>query len=570
MDFSTLRSGITALISTWQEIVIILACVAIAGLTFSSIFISLIEKDKRLLLVILFGSWSLLSIIAPIMYILGVFDPLIFYPLVVIGFAIIIARWKYLKPILFSNEIAKDLLVSYSLLLLFMILYLGHLDSIVLPPHHDAPTHFQIVQYFLGKKVGRTISIAGISNMFYHQGFHWLAAFFALLTGHFKPLDLSLLGIFLLAIYPVYYYILVKSITEKRAVGFLAAIMAGVGWPLPLHAINWSKFPLLAGLALFPLVLTAIFISHQKKSKKFLLIIIPLLFLQTWLHSRFVIALMILALAYFLVYKILLGKEVALILLAGAIMIEIFFSPGEAFKYLTGIYLFSTLIALVLLPFALKQNQKLTLIAVICALLLYLSINIPVPQFFQKYTIYLIDTPFFQTVILIPIITTCSLGVARFHETLNKNLFNITCVVFIIALAVNAGSTQSFEAIDATNFSNTNDLIAFDWITENIPADSMILISGRKSLNKWEGQDAGIWIKSLSGVDTKYVSYRTEWSDRNKVDMICEKYSDFGSLYIYQGAMSNSFNEDEIAKQDSFQRIFQLPKAEIFQLSCNY
>ena len=93
--------------------------------------------------------------------------------------------------------------------------------------------------------------------MYYHYGFHILAASFTAWSS-FEPAQAVLvLGQVLNACVAFSVYRLGKVLSGRRLVAALAAGFTAVGFHMPAYYLTWGRYPLLAGLVVLPLAMAA-------------------------------------------------------------------------------------------------------------------------------------------------------------------------------------------------------------------------------------------------------------------------------------------------------------------------
>jgi len=564
--FSALSAGLRMGSQYWKELLLLVLMGGEMGVLAVTFFGSREDKNSRLGMIFLAGSWGLISLVSPLLSILKIFTPLTLLILMAGGLVAILIKgnWRSFLP----GLLAVQTLIPLIIWVFFLVLFLGYLDSLWLPPYHDSPYHFQFVNNFLSDGGHGWQLFPRLFRSYYHLGFHGITAWLGSLRGGFHPLYLALVGQFFLALFPVTSYFFVVSITENKAAGLISALVAGIGWPMPLHAADWGKYPLILGLMIFPAVVGLIIQQRTSKEERGWLLILLSMISLIWFHSRFAIMLLILLIAYLLVYRWRIGLMSTAVLLVLALGLMLF-SPSQVdLPYYLGSYMYPTLGVALFLPFALMEQRVQTLFWVLFALMLYLSSRIILPAFFHRYSFLLIDPGFINTVFVLPLVILAGLGVSSWMK--DKSLtYAVGMVVVIVGfLFLNAGEQLSFRPQESTDFSSFDDLIALEWIEGQLPPEGIIFISSKRRLGDWEGQDAGIWIQPLINRKTIPLTFVTAWCDPSLQDKICREYSRNTPLYFYQGQMSRSFSLTPAGQCLGIEEVFSFPHTRIYHLSC--
>ena len=563
---STFSAGLVMASRYWRELLILVLAGLEMGLVAVIVFPSRNEKNPPLGMFFLGGGWVLLSLLSLLLSILKIFSFYSIFLLMAVGFLLILFKgsWRTYLPGLISVKILIPLLIW----VFFLILYLGYLEPLWLPPHHDSPFHLQFTRDFLTAGGQGLRLFPRLWRSYYHLGFHGITAWMAALKGGLHPLDLALMGQFFLALLPVTIYTLITSITGKKTAGLISAVVAGIGWPMPLQAADWGKYPLILGLALFPVVIGLIFHYREDLKGKKLIITLLMMVGLVWIHSRFVIILLIFALVYFIVYRWKVGGMSTLLLgifITGLIL----FAPSRiGLAHYSGVYIYPTVGILLFAAFGLIKQRNNTLLWVCFIFLFYLASQVALPAFFHKYSAWLIDPGFINPAFALPLAILAGLGFSSWME--NKTpLYSTAMVVVLLGLLFwNAEEELSFQPREATNFSSLDDLVVLQWIEDQLPAEGIFFISGQRRLGDWEGQDAGIWITPLKGWKTNYQAGSTEWCNPAVQEKICREHQMEWPLYVYQGQMENSFSQPPIGLCQGVEPVVSFPRARVYQLVC--
>jgi len=175
---------------------------------------------------------------------------------------------------------------------LSVILRLTFLTEAFVPPYFDSVEHYRIIKEIATALETSTLleTVPALTPNYYHLGFHVLASFLAFGL-HANPIDVILvLGQVILAAIPIPIYFLIRQETRSDAAAFFSMLLAGFGWYMPGFAVNWGKYPALAGLLSLEIVLSIAYFIARKKSISNQLALIGFLLLgiivSTLFHTR--------------------------------------------------------------------------------------------------------------------------------------------------------------------------------------------------------------------------------------------------------------------------------------------
>ncbi len=208
-----------------------------------------------------------------------------------------------------------------------------------------------------------------LTPSYYHLGFHFLASILAFGL-HANPIDTILVvGQVILAAIPIPLYFLIRAETKSDSAAFFGTLLAAFGWYMPGFAVNWGKYPALAGIFAFELVLIIAYMYFQARNKEkfpFLLISILILsiFISTLFHTRTLIVILISSVSWFVANKLKnLSKIIQVLslgfLLVSLLILGIFVQQESLLNLALDPYLedglWITLAVLILSPFALSN-----------------------------------------------------------------------------------------------------------------------------------------------------------------------------------------------------------------------
>jgi len=186
----------------------------------------------------------------------------------------------------------QSILLLIAIFALSVILRLAFVTEIFVPPYFDSVEHYRIVKGLVTALETSTLleALPSLTPGYYHLGFHVLAS---LLTFGLRAnaMDVILvLGQVTLAAIPIPIFFLIRDKTQSDAAAFFGMLIAGFGWYMPGFAVNWGKYPALAGLLALEIVLSmAYFVSRNKLHRNqtvWLVCILLGIIISTLFHTR--------------------------------------------------------------------------------------------------------------------------------------------------------------------------------------------------------------------------------------------------------------------------------------------
>ena len=293
-----------------------------------------------------------------------------------------------------------------------VVLRLAFITRTFVPPYFDSVEHFSIIKGLVNALESSTLikTIPTLTPSYYHLGFHLLAAFLTFGL-HASPMDVILvLGQIILAAIPIPMFFILRHKTHNDSAAFFGTFLAGFGWYMPGFAVNWGKYPALAGLLTLEVVVSMAYFMFQNKSYRNQLVRIGILLLgiivSTLFHSRTLVVI-----AFFLISWFIAGTIQTLpkafqyvslgILLAGLIIVGILIQREPLLALALEPYLrdgfWITLIVVVLSPFALIQFSRGFYFSILFTLFIFIALFIPTGNLipgFENQT--LLDRPFVE------------------------------------------------------------------------------------------------------------------------------------------------------------------------------
>lgn len=466
-----------------------------------------------------------------------------------------------------------------------IVLQLAFLDKTILPSYFDSAEHYRIIKYFTDSY---NSSAAGLpSPSYYHVGFHVLLAAISQVfqTGIVDAMLVA--GQVVLAILPFSLFFIVKQETQSNVAAVFACLLAGVGWHMPSHLMNWGKYPALFSLLGIHFTLGIGYLIYRNKENRQ-----PLLYgllgfgvlVSTLIHTRSLIVFVFAALSMLLTiwrkHLPLMIQRFLFALVTCIFLVEVFYvQKSVVLSLLLGTYLRNDLWMLLLIAalmfFSIKFYADLTffLLASLSLLMLGLFAPIHLPGFG---TLTLLDRPYAQMLFYIPLSVFGGLGLAgllkylqgfSFHPKLIANGLPLLAFGLVV---LNAGFRHPFYPSDCCQIASRDDLAAIQWMDKSLPPNAGILIASTdlfvtafESTDTLAGVDGGVWITPLTSRKTVRMRWDINFAQPEVHDEVCRRKIN----YIYVGGMPESFNALQFANQsDWYMEIFALPKAKVYRV----
>lgn len=517
-----------------------------------------------------------------------------FVLLVLLAVLTIILFWRTRKESLPGSKVVLFVLLSF--FGLFIFLRLAFLARAAIPLYFDSAQHYQIIRNLIdGLASNEVTTPRWPAGMYYHVGFHSLAAFVASML-RAEIIDVMLVvGQMIVAVIPFGIFPIIRQETRSNRAGIFAVLLAAFGWYMPAYAVNWGKYPALASLPLIPFVLSLVYLSLRYRSvlsgRNYIGLHASLLsgiVITGLMHSRALVIFGVVALAWIAAtgWQRLpnLPRLISFCAALLGILLEIryirtqdVFSPlfdpyWNQGLFITGIVLFLAIFAVRIFP-----RPAFTSILVIAFLLGSIFIPITVPGYGN---LTLLDRPFVEMILYLPLAYLGGAGLAGLEQDLKAFAVRLPAVrslpgsmiglLFIGLLLLNALATYTLYPTDCCSIAGRDDLLAIDWMDKNLPAEARILISSTElwvlasdSFQGSVGADGGVWITPLTGRATVLLPYHSDFSQPATVDMLCEMNAD----YIYIGETGATFNSEQITPYpDTYKILLSMPKAKVYQV----
>lgn len=494
---------------------------------------------------------------------------------------VIIAVLAILVPFAFYpfkfHRISSSVLVLLLFFAFYTVLKFAFLKNLTLPSYFDSAEHYRLIHYFVEP-------IKGTFPAYYHAGFHIFAAAFVRFFG-LSIVDVMLAGgQFLLAVLPFSLFFIVRSETDSYVAGVFTIALAGFGWHMPAHLMNWGKYPALLSLVCLSFILNFAYLLHRDRlyKQKKLMLYLPLaalIFFSAFFHTRSLIVCAMMAIAFLLTFWQAHARlKTSNIIIVFVLLIEFFILQNDAMlRSLLDGYLktdgWTLLLLLVLLPFAMKQFPHLSFF--LLASLSFFFAGLFVPIHFPGFgTLTLLDRPYVQMLVYLPSSILGGLGLAGLIDLLKRHSKIYARLAILATFGIvfaHAVFRSEYIPSDCCQLVNRDDLALLAWTEQSLPTDASILIaSSRVNVTSFEqteilaGVDGGIWVTPLTSRQTILAWDSLDFSSETVHAEICERELE----YAYVGGMPQSFSASKLEENpDWYQEVFALPHAKLYRVT---
>ena len=474
------------------------------------------------------------------------------------------------------------------ILAVFLILQLAFLKKMLLPSYFDSAEHYRLIKYFSEFYVSSGGSFSSIN--YYHVFFH----FFSAAVSHVFQLGIVdtmlVFGQVILAILPFSLFFIVKQETGSNAAAVFTCLLAGVGWHMPSHGMDWGKYPALFSLVGIHFVLSIgylIYRNNHLRSERFTIywLLGFGVLASTLIHTRSLIIFAFMGIAWLLaasrthlpiLFQRLIFVVVLCILIAEIVTVQENPILNLLFEAYAGQDMFATGLVIFLLIFSTHVFQDLTFFLLMFLSLTMAGLFIPVNGLFGYGALTLLDRPYVQMLLYFPLSIFGGLGLAGLRQFLQRFSFqqktlNYLAMFFAFGFIIlNAKVSHSFYPSDCCQIVSYDDLAAIHWMDKTLPSDADVLIASTdlfvtslESPNTLAGVDGGIWITPLISRRTTSARGALNFDQPETHADICKK--NIG--YVYVGSMPQSFIVSQLDGQaDWYQIVFLLPGAKVYQV----
>jgi hypothetical protein len=240
---------------------------------------------------------------------------------------------------------------------------------------------------------------------------------------------------------------------------------------------------------------------------------------------------------------------------------------------ITGIVLFLSIFAQWVYP-------KLAFSIILGIFLLLGSLFIPLQGLPGYIDLTLLDRPFVEMILFLPLAFLGGLGLAGLERILQRaqaRMGNIAFIIgksiglfFVAVLFINASFNYEVYPSGCCSIVGRDDLVALDWMDKNLPSDARILTSSTElrvlatdSFQGSAGGDAGAWIHPLTDRVTLPMPYFSDFSQQPTLDSLCTMQVN----YIYVGETGLTFDDTKITPHpDWYRALLSMPKVKVYQV----
>lgn len=489
------------------------------------------------------------------------------------------------KPAPNSASLILILLLSLSL-----PLRLAYISRTILPLYFDSAQHYSVVKNILAH--GGSWIFDWLTANYYHTGFHFVTAFFASASRAEAAAAMLVFGQMFLAALPFAVFFLVWHESESNRAAIFAVVLSAFGWYMPAHAVNWGKYPALTSLGPILFVVGLVYLFARRKNaisarRHWTLYALPGIgaFTAVFTHSRSLVVLGIVLLAWVVVTR--LEKfsrrwmSFAFIVVVVATSLEVFFIQRQDILALVfDPYLHKgipvTALVLLLSIFAWMVYPRLTFVSVLTIVFLLGSLFVPVTWLPGYRDLTLLDRPFVEMILFLPLSVLGGLGLAGLEMKL-KGKFAWGKYVGLLAMGgavIQAFFTYTLYPSDCCAIAGNDDMVAMAWVEEQLPVHARIGIASTalkvmpfESSEGEVGADAGIWITPLTNRVTVLLPNDLDFDQRLALERLCEL--EIG--YLFTGETGQPFDVNKIlSRPEWYKPLLSMSKTGVYEVvGCN-
>lgn len=452
----------------------------------------------------------------------------------------------------------------------------------------------------------------------YHYGYHAMIAALMWLSGWGSRLLVLVSGALLVMFTTLSIALLTEEITEKPIAGIAAGILTGLVFVLPIHMLQWGRYPQMSAIALIAVFLEGIIAYYKHRDRPIDLRKIALfgLIAAGIALTHYRVTIMAALAVVFLVllikdrkYSIKSNYQLLLSMLATAGIALFLFSPwlwrvvqahqtGYAITLADINPAYYSIFRLD--PNVLNYPTNLLVVVIIGAGLIWGMIK-------QKWFIFwlsvwpiamllLSDPRIFSlsmdriSVIVSLYLPAAVLGGWLIQEVYMhiKNVYHPILTAALLVPIIWSGTVAVNKNLVLSNFVTPQDLAAAEWIKANTPSDAYFAVNTFKfdfSSNFVIGIDAGYWLPLLANRSTVTIPmiYEIEMFQRpDGLQQLMELYNLGSDLttqkaidylqqekitYIYIGENGGRIDPNLLLKSTEFSLVYQKDKVYVFKIN---
>jgi len=583
------KDALSVLTGEWQLIAVILLFVFLGQLLIHLYLKGILENRLISVEYLSLGlaGWLLPALLISLIWYLTRFNTIVWIlpAALILYFLIRLPLWGLRKRDSGTVSVSTNLFLVLAVFL-SVFLRLAYITRALFPLYFDSAQHYAVIKNIMEQDVIWLFNWLGA--VYYHLGFHFLAAFFASALNVEITRVMLVLGQVILALIPFSLYFLVQHITKSDMAGGFAVILSAFGWYMPAHTVNWGKYPALMSLGLIPFVLSIAYLiskykdglSVKRRWSLYGMLGISVV-LSIFMHSRSLVVLSIVFLAWIAStwwQKLpLRPKSFIFILVVGITLAEVIFIQRQSIlTLLVDPYLqkgvLITVLVIIMTIFASMAYPLLTFIAVLTITFLLGSVFVPVTFIPGYRDLTLLDRPFVEMLLFMPLSMLGGLGLAELERMLQGRFAwgRYVGVLTIGIVLVNAFFTYDLYPSDCCVIVGNDDVVAMDWMAKQLPVDARIGIASTElkvmvseSSEGDVGADAGIWVTPLTGRVTIPLPNGLEFGQQTTLEKLCE----LKIGYLYVGEEGQPFDTKKINSRPEWYRpLLSMPGTSVYQV----
>lgn len=486
----------------------------------------------------------------------------------------------------------------FALILIIIVIFsvfirLAFISGLLVPLYFDSAMHYSIIQGLITNLETSTLpSFGSFVGGYYHLGFHVLVAGISLALQVDARDAILIFGQIILAVLPLPVFFIIKQETTQDTPAIFATLLAGWGWYMPAHAVDWGKYPALTSILIFEFVLCVVILALKAPiNQRWKLIGLSGLsiLVSTFIHTRSLVLIIIMLASWLLAtgwYRLpsLIRNLLFVLISVGLATLVIIIQSKPVLRLALDPYqgqgIWITLVVLSLSPFALKKYPQAAFSCILAIFILSGSLFISVTSLFPVYEAQtLLDRPLVESVLFLPLALLGGLGYAGLLRSLKgmglgqvagESRANILIMLFLFGGFFVNFTQYNFYPSECCKLFGEQDAVAFDWMDRNLPPNASILIAAFEAVvfesNQsagYAGSDAGIWIMPLIRRNVLSVPYQTDFSTQGALNEICKG----AARYVYAGETAQSFNIKQFEdKPEWFARLYALSKIRVYKV----
>lgn len=488
-----------------------------------------------------------------------------------VSLAVLIWQMGFFKGV----GLAKWFLVFGLFILLLRLIFI---QGLIVPPYADSVTHLRIVDDLLDPaRAPRTFyRLAFDLRHYYHVGFHALAAWLSGATSTAPSQAVLILGQYFQTMAVLSIYPLSRILFRNSHFAWMGVVVASLLLPTPSYASNWGKYPAISsmvGIAFVFSLLSIYTIRRTRPTIPFWILTGLAILSAACLHSRSIVVILIaLSMA-------LLGPRIMQVVRKNVVE-----RKNVDYEGIIATFLIALVIAFLLLVGESPAPMWLVLtVAMLSALAFYGNFTLAVALF--SLTIFMgtgyfisaqwlslplrfgriFDYPFLVIFSFIPLSLLVELamdGASRFLPSTKAPSLQRWIVILLLVLGfANIAFVQDQHPSDCCVFVDDDDLFAFGWMEENLPANTLVGIAATGQAGNFLPSDGGAWIEYFTPIPTRKLDFNLDFS--KAASDLCRA----GIRYLYLDDLATSFDEYELAEAGGILQ-FGLGDAKVYRLKC--